>query len=64
MLMQDKRWKQMQEDVRKVTAMIENGQLELKECSNYDYVANMARHSLDWSVGRLHKILNRLQKRG
>ena len=48
---------------RMVENLIKNGQLDLKERFNHRYMSNVARHHLDWSLGRLQKAVDRIIKK-
>ncbi|TRO55191.1 hypothetical protein E2P64_07605 [Candidatus Bathyarchaeota archaeon] len=58
----EKRSKQRNSDRAVVERLIDQGQLDINECDSYDYVANIARHSLCWSVGRLNKVVQQIKK--
>ena len=46
-----------------VQNMIDNGQLDLSQRFDHEKMSNLARHSLDWSLGRLQNTVDRLIKK-
>ena len=51
-----------EKEEKMVRNLIDNGQLELSKRFNHKYMSNIARHYLDWSLGRLQNAVDRIIK--
>jgi hypothetical protein len=54
------RYERKQADEKAVLTMIKNGQFDLGQRLDHKYMENMARHSLDWPIGRLNAAVDRI----